>query len=272
MVQKKHPLEVFRQTRIVGSRQGGAQSMTSPPSPPRGRVAASARSAAPARAPLKERTLRFSGETVMVLGGLIVVLLVVMFWAGYMQGKRVARSEMLARSGGESAGLPLRSDAKEEWDPPRAPAASEPGAGAGESAAAGTRSGESPPTGQATGKVADGRTGKGPEKAASEKPPAEQSPAATGGVRTPWVVLAVSYPLGREELALSWRDTLKDAGFDHAAVYKLGKSPDIMLGLCVGEGQTKEELEPTLKRVIEFKSKDETPFKTAFSRRLTIQE
>src|SRR5688500_3860857 len=83
VVQKRHPLEVFLQSKVSPvTRNGGAQSMASQAPPPRSKSAASAKSAARGSG-LRERSLRFSGESVLVVAAFNVVLLVVMFWVGF---------------------------------------------------------------------------------------------------------------------------------------------------------------------------------------------
>ncbi|MFO0980751.1 MAG: hypothetical protein U1E76_03210 [Planctomycetota bacterium] len=178
-----------------------------------------------------------------------VLLLVGMFWVGYLRGKAAARSEAtLAQSGAAGPELSLRQDAKQTWDVPARPGA----AGAGPEA-----SKESPGA---------------PASQSSSEPQAGKPEA-----RNIWVVQANSYAVSRKDVALTWKKTLTEKGFAGVEVYMLGeKNP--MLGLCVGASAAKDkaaaerELDATLQKVRQFTSKDEHPFEGAIVTQIAVRK
>jgi hypothetical protein len=277
VAQKKHPLEVFRQTRNMSSRP---MTHSAPAAQAARQRTATNAASAQKKPPLRGRTLRFTGDAVLVVCGLNVLLLAAMFWVGYVNGKRAARAELrlsTAVPGGGTADDPrLRSDAeaKSEWDRPA------PGgeiAGNAKTETAPDKTGEA---GKAAVSGAGARSGAdGSASPQTQAPPAaattsvapspapSNEPAAT---EKKWVVQAVCYDMGKQLLAESWRDTLVREKFENVELYKLGKDRP-MIGLCVGEANNKQDLEGVLKRVQQFTSRnDERPFSGAVITQLAV--
>src|SRR5262245_33573298 len=148
---------------------------------------------------LRGRTLRFTGDAVLVVCGLNVLLLAAMFWVGYVNGKKAARAELRLSStalGGTADDPRLRSDAeaKQEWDRP---------APSGETAANSKAESATDKSGEAD-KAAVG--GASPAPAQTSVPPAAPAPSPAAGeeksvTEKKWVVQAVCYDMGRQQLA-----------------------------------------------------------------------
>ena len=242
---------------------------SSAPSRPRPSPAAAA---AQKKAALRDRTLRFTGDAVLVVCGLNVLLLAAMFWVGYVNGKKAARAELKlsSLSVGTADDPRLRSDAeakldpkqapKQEWEaPPASPQASTDGAASAKGDPAAAKDGGST--------TAPAPSGSDKSATSSEKPVTSGDKPATPERK--WVVQAVSYEMSRQDLAESWKEKLIQEKFENVELYKLGKDRP-MIGLCVGEATSKQDLEEVLKRVQEFTSRNERPFASASITQLAV--
>jgi len=241
-------------------------SSASPSTQQRPRPSSQAAAAAQKKAALRDRTLRFTGDVVLVVCALNVLLLAAMFWIGYVKGKKAARAELrlsAAAIGGEIGDDPrLRSDAeaKDQWERPapesKTTPKSEPSSDPSTPAAKNDKTAAADKTDK------DDKTDKSSTAGAptaSEAPKTEKK----------WVVQAVSYEMGRKDLAESWKETLVAEKFENVELYKLGKDRP-MIGLCVGEASNKQDLEGVLKRVQEFTSRNDRPFAGAVITQLAV--
>jgi hypothetical protein len=194
---------------------------------------------------LKERSLRFTADAIMVIGAANIFLLATMFYVGYVRGKAIAKagipSALAEEKSGETLEPRLRSDreAKPDW--------------------------ESKPQGSST--EADSRKTAVPKEVAA--PGSEEKVA-----KTVFVIQAASYNNNREQekLAKLACTALTEQGFEYVKLYLLGREKQ-NIGLCVGETQKKEDLEKTLDKVREYKDlQGRKPFEDAFIREIAPRQ